>query len=666
MIDKPIKLDRDEQHLFNVRVAVAGVVMLLALLGILGRAYLLQVKQHEKYAELSRQHYEKRIPIAPNRGQIYDRNGVLLANSHRRFTLEASYDTVGDENKDGRRTFADVEAMVARLGQLIPLDEKEVRTFLAQSRKFKYQPLLLRSNLNEEEQATFAVHQHRFPGVKMQMRMERFYPLGKTASHVIGYVGRIDARDLEKLDKNEYSGTTHIGKAGVEAAHEKRLHGKTGFEVIEVDAHGKRQKDVRREDPIGGEDLFLGLDINLQIKAEKLLEGERGAIVAIDPSNGEILALASVPTFDPNLFINGISAENYSALRDDPDRPLFNRALQGTYPPGSTIKPMVGVAGLKDKVITPGTRVYDPGFFRLPGQKHAFRCWNKRGHGSVDLKYAIQQSCDTYFYDMAYRMGIERFSAGMQAFGFGEKTGIDLPNEASGLMPTREWKQKRHKRDWFPGDTVNIGIGQGYWLATPLQLAHATTIVANHGVRLKPHILRGVRITRNQEESVLKPEPFPNVETEDRFWTLAIQGMENVMRPGGTASSAGAGAAYRIAGKTGTAQVFGLAGGKYNARRIAKRLRDHALFVGFAPADKPKIAVAVIVENAMGGGGKTAAPIARQIMDAYLLQQYGADKLLPEGVTAEAVEQADSATTDAPTQAVKKQRSQNKRGKQRD
>ena len=631
MSDRPIKLERDEQHMFNVRVMVAGVIILLALLGILGRVYQLQVPEYEKYSELSRQHYQKRIPIPPNRGQIYDRNGVLLADSHTQYVLEVVRDNIGDENGDGRSTLADVDGFIARLGAVIPLVEKDVRLFKTQVRRFKYQPIPIRGNLTEEEVAAFAVNRPRFPGVSMEERMERYYPLLNTASHVIGYVGRIDTRDLERVDKDEYIGTTHIGKSGVEGFHEDRLHGQAGYHLIEVDAHGKKQSTLSEKDPVGGQELFLGIDINLQIKAEKLLEGERGAIVALDPSNGEVLALVSVPTYDPNLFIDGISQKDYTSLRDDPGRPLFNRALQGAYPPGSTIKPMVGVAGLAEGVVTPGSRVYDPGFFRLSGQKHAFRCWNKRGHGSVDLKYAIQQSCDTYFYDLAYRMGIDRFSGFMNRFGFGEKTGIDLPSEASGLMPTKEWKEKRHKRSWFPGDTVNIGIGQGYWLSTPLQLAHATSIIANHGVRLKPHVLRGVRTARNEEEKVLKPEPFAPIEVNQRFWNLAIQGMENVMRPGGTARAAGAGAAYRIAGKTGTAQVFGLAGGKYNAGRIAKRLRDHALFVGFAPVDNPKIALAVIIENSSGSGGHTAAPIGRAMMDAYLLQQYGDHVLKPAG-----------------------------------
>lgn len=630
MSERPIKFERDEQHMFNVRAIIAGLLILFALLGILARVYHLQVVQYDKYAELSRQHYEKRIPIPPNRGQIYDRNGVLLADSHTQYALEVVRESVGDENGDGKVNLKDIDDMLERLGKLISFSEKEINTFRKQVRRFKYQPVTLKTNLSEKEVAVFAVNRPRFKGVTMDIRMKRYYPLNAIASHVIGYVGRIDSRDLEKLDKQEYSGTTHIGKTGVEAVHEARLHGQAGHHLIEVDAHGRRQKVLNEQSPVGGQDLFLGLDINLQITAEKLLEGERGAIVAMDPRNGEVLALASMPTFDPNLFIDGISHKDYNALRDNPDRPLFNRALQGTYPPGSTIKPMVGIAGLVEGTVKTGSRVYDPGYFRLSGQKHVFRCWNKRGHGSVDLKYSIAQSCDTYFYDLAYRMGIERFSGYMRQFGFGERTGIDLTSESSGLMPTAEWKEKRHKRNWYPGDTVNIGIGQGYWLATPVQLAHATTIVANRGVRLKPHLLRGVRSTRNEDASVLKPEPFPPVEAKDRYWNLVTQGMVNVMRPGGTAKRAGAGAKYRIAGKTGTAQVFGLAGGRYNAGRIAKRLRDHALFVGFAPVKDPEIAVAIIVENAIGGGGKVAAPIGRKLMDAYLLKEYEHDALVPD------------------------------------
>lgn len=631
-----IKPERDESRLFNARAMVAGVFILFALLGVLARLYFLQFDQYGKYAELSREHYQKRIPIPPNRGQIYDRNGVLLADSTPQYVLEVVRDDIGDENKDGKVDLEDVDGLLARLGKLVVLSEADIRVFKQQVGRFKYQPVPLKDDLSAAEIAAFAVNRPRFPGVNLEMRMERHYPLGETASHVLGYVGRIDDNDLEHLNKNEYTGTAYIGKSGIEAFHESRLHGQAGYDLYEVDAFGKRQSLLEQKAPVGGQDLFLGIDIKLQKTAENLLAGEKGAIVAIDPRNGEVLALASVPMFDPNKFINGISAQDYASLRDDPKRPMYNRALQGIYPPGSTVKPMAGLAGLAAGAITAGTRVNDPGYFRLPGQQHVFRCWNKRGHGTVDLKVAIAQSCDVFFYTMAYHMGIDKFSAAMRGFGFGEQTGIDLPSESTGLMPTQEWKQKRHKGNWYPGDTVNVGIGQGFWLATPLQLAHAVSVIANHGVRLKPHLLRGVRTNKNQEESVLKPEPFPSVQADPKQWDLVINGMENVMQPGGTARAAGAGAAYRIAGKTGTAQVHGLNGGKYSAAR--KEWRDHALFVGFAPADDPQIAVSVIMENAPGSGGHVAAPIGRQVMDAYLLKKYDdgspagvADAKKPEG-----------------------------------
>jgi penicillin-binding protein 2 len=398
---------------------------------------------------------------------------------------------------------------------------------------------------------------------------------------------------------------------------------------------------IERKEAVGGQDLILGLDINLQLKAESLLKGERGAVVAIDPRNGEVLAMASVPTFDPNLFVDGISSKIYAELRDDPDRPLYNRALQGAYPPGSTVKPMNTMAGLYEKVIWPGKSVYDPGFFQIPGHKHRYRCWKKSGHGGVSLDYAIAQSCDTFFYDMAYRMGVDKFSNYMSLFGFGKKTGVDLTSESDGLMPTPEWKQKRYKQVWYPGDTVNIGIGQGYWLATPIQLAHATSTIAMRGKRIRPHVLRAVRTGKNKPEQILEPEVIAQIPARDqRHWEMVVQGMVHVVHASyGTAKRIGQGAPYTIAGKTGTAQVFGIAqNARYDASRLAKRLHDHALFVGFAPADNPQIAVSVIVENG-GGGSSTAAPIARKVMDAFLLKKYD-DEESTEPTTVE-IEPAD-------------------------
>ncbi|MGB0845565.1 MAG: penicillin-binding protein 2 [Thiolinea sp.] len=620
-----IKTERDEQQLFNSRAIVAAVLVLLALLGIAGRLYVLQITGHEQYTELSKKNYQKRIPVPPIRGLIYDRNGVQVADNHAQYVLEVVRDSVPDQNNDGKKRWADLQLMLKRLSKIVPLSEKEIRIFNQQvQRRSRYQPTPLKENMSDEEVARFAVNKLRFPGVNLERRMQRYYPLGTIASHVIGYVGRIDERDLKRLDPENYAGTSHVGKIGIEAAHEDRLHGHTGWQVVEVDAHGKHKDLLEETNPVGGQDLILGLDINLQIKAETLLKGERGAIVAIDPRTGELLAMASVPTFDPNLFVDGISHKNYKKLRDNPDRPLYNRALQGSYPPGSTIKPMVSLAGLYEKTIWPGKRVYDPGFFQIPGHKHRYRCWKKVGHGSLDMDHAIAKSCDTFFYDMAYRMGVEKFSGFMNLFGFGEKTGIDLTSESNGLMPTPAWKQRRHKQHWYPGDTVNIGIGQGYWLATPLQLAHATATVAMRGKRIRPRVLRGVRTVKDQPETLLKPNVVGHVPVQnDRHWKMVIDGMIHVMHSDyGTARNSGKDAAFTIAGKTGTAQVFGIAqNSKYDASRLAKRLHDHSLFVGFAPAENPRIAVSVIVENG-GGGSKVAAPTARKIIDAYLLDKY--------------------------------------------
>lgn len=637
-----IKTERDEQQLFNSRAIVAGLIVLMALSGIMTRLYYLQIKEHDEYTLLSKQNYQKRIPRAPTRGQIFDRNGVRLADNHAQYVLEVVWDSVPDQNDDGKKRWNDMQIMLERLNKIVPLSEKDLRIFGQQvNRRSRYQPTPLKENLTEQEMAMFAVNKSRFPGVNLERRMQRYYPLGTVASHVIGYVGRIDDRDAERLDKDNYSGTSHIGKIGIEAAHEDLLHGQAGYDLAEVDAHGRNQDMIERKEAVGGQDLILGLDINLQLKAESLLKGERGAVVAIDPRNGEVLAMASVPTFDPNLFVDGISSKIYAELRDDPDRPLYNRALQGAYPPGSTVKPMNTMAGLYEKVIWPGKSVYDPGFFQIPGHKHRYRCWKKSGHGGVSLDYAIAQSCDTFFYDMAYRMGVDKFSNYMSLFGFGKKTGVDLTSESDGLMPTPEWKQKRYKQVWYPGDTVNIGIGQGYWLATPIQLAHATSTIAMRGKRIRPHVLRAVRTGKNKPEQILEPEVIAQIPARDqRHWEMVVQGMVHVVHASyGTAKRIGQGAPYTIAGKTGTAQVFGIAqNARYDASLLAKRLHDHALFVGFAPADNPQIAVSVIVENG-GGGSSTAAPIARKVMDAFLLKKYD-DEESTEPTTVE-IEPAD-------------------------
>ena len=606
-----VKSERDEYRLFRSRAIVAAILVFIALLLVFARLFFLQVTHHDYYTAKSKENYQKKIPIPPVRGLIYDRNGVLLADNHIEYVLEAAEDDVSD-----------MKGSLKRLMQLLPITPLEVNKFKQKLRvNSRFQPVVLRQNLTENEIALFSENRFRFPGFKISVRMQRNYPLGSVASHLLGYVGRVDKKDLKKVDNNEYKGTTHIGKSGIEKYYESRLHGKAGYEVIEVDAHGKPQLKLAEQAPIAGEDLFLSIDLKLQIKAEELIKDYNGAVVAIDPRNGEVLAMASMPTYDPNLFVDGISYRHYNTLRSNPDRPLYNRALQGSYPPGSTIKPMAALIGLNAGVVTPSSSVYGKGFFQIPGNRHRFRCWKKSGHGHISLNRAIYQSCDVYFYDLAFRMGVKRFSKGMEKFGFGQKTGIDLPHERTALMPTPEWKRKRYDRFWYPGDTVNMGIGQGYFTATPLQLANAVAIIANHGRRIKPHVLRAVRISRNLPEKLVTPEKLPSIGvTKLRYWNDVIRGMVNVVHgERGTARRSGAGAKYRFAGKTGTAQVFGIAQNKtYNASKLRKKLHDHALFVAFAPVDNPRIALAVIAENA-GGGSKVAAPIARQLLDTYLL-----------------------------------------------
>ena len=609
-----LKSQRQEYSLFRSRAYVAALVVFIALSLIFVRLVYLQINQHEHFTALSKENYQKRVPVPPVRGLIYDRNGILLADNHIEYVLEAARDDVKD-----------MENSLSRLMQLLPITIEEVNKYKQKLRvNSRFLPVVLRKNLSEKEIAIFSANRYRFPGFKVSVRVQRNYPLGSLASHIIGYVGRIDKRDLKKLNAEEklnYHGTTHIGKSGIEKQYESRLHGRAGYEVIEVDAHGKPQLKLDEKAPITGEDIYLSIDLELQLKAEELLKEHNGAAVAIDPRNGEILAMASMPTYDPNLFVNGISYANYNALRDNIDRPLFNRALQGAYPPGSTIKPMAAIAGLNSGVVTPTSSIYGAGFYQIPGNKRKFRCWRKEGHSHISLNRAIYQSCDVYFYDLAFRMGIKRYAKAMARFGFGKRTGIDLPHESRAIMPTADWKRKRFDKFWYPGDTVNAGIGQGFFTATPLQLAQATAIMANKGRQFRPHVLRATRVSRNLPEKVVTPQKMQSVGvTKFRYWDDVLQGMVNVVHGvHGTARASAAGAKYRYAGKTGTAQVFGIAQNKtYDATKLKKKLHDHSLFVAFAPLKNPRIAIAVIAENA-GGGSKVAAPLVRELLDTYLL-----------------------------------------------
>ncbi len=616
MTKTPLKDYHRESETFNNRVIVATSLIFIAALAIVARLIYLQVINHQHYTTLSQENRVTLVPIAPPRGIIFDRNGVVLAQNAPSFSLEITPDEAGD-----------VDAMLKELGELIALNERDIKRFRKEAQqKRRFEAIPLRFNLTEEEMARFAVNRYRFPGAEVVTRMTRNYPLGELAVHAIGYVGRINEKELKKLDSN-YSGTTHIGKLGVEKAYENELHGAVGVEQVETTAHGRALRVLGHTAPVNGKNIYLTLDIRLQAVAESALAGKRGAVVAIDPKTGEILAFVSTPGYDPNLFVNGISSEDYRALRDSLDKPLINRALQGQYPPGSTVKPFYALAGLEYEKVKPNDSVSCRGFFTLPGVAHRYRDWKKEGHGTTNLDHAVVQSCDVYFYNLALMLGIDKMAEFMTRFGLGHKTGIDIPGEMPGVMPTPAWKRKMFKQPWYGGETVIAGIGQGYVLATPLQLATITATMANQGVEMKPHLVRAIQDPGNPNMKLQKPQQISHVPLKQENWQAVVTAMTNVVHSGrGTAyGSIGRDATYKIAGKTGTAQVTGIKQGeKYNEHATPERLRDHALFVAFAPAEAPRIAIGVIVENG-GHGSSSAAPVARAMMDYYLkdLQEMG-------------------------------------------
>ena len=600
-----------ESRLFNERAAVSLVIAMLLVLVIVARLVYLQIISHEHFATLADENRISIIAIPPTRGLIYDRNGVLLAQNLPSFSLEITPEQVPD-----------MDATLAGLRELLDISEDEEQRFRRQARQYRpFNSIPLKFHLSDEEVARFAVNRYRFPGVEIEARLIRDYPLGQRAVHAIGYVGRINEEELQTLDAANYSATRFIGKTGVERYYEDILHGRVGYKNVETNALGRILREVSRTSPVPGEDIYLTLDINLQKLAEDALGKRRGAVVAIDPRNGEVLALVSTPTYDPNPYVTGIDPKTYRALQSSIDKPLFNRALRGQYPPGSTIKPFIGLAGLDYQLVTMGTSSYCPGWYSLPGDDHKYRDWKRGGHGRINLDKAIVQSCDVYFYDLALSLGIDRIHDFLARFGFGEKTGIDLKGESSGLLPSRTWKRSRRHAPWYLGETLITGIGQGYVLTTPLQLAVATATLATHGTRLAPHLLYASRMPDAEQLEIPEPRRLPPVElASSRHWEQIIASMEKVVHSiHGTAHRIGNGAPYRIAGKTGTAQVFGIKQNEeYKKEEVASRLRDHALFIAFAPVQAPRIAVAVIVENG-GGGGSAAAPIARRLMDYHLL-----------------------------------------------
>ena len=602
-----------EIHNFRLRLALSLGFVLLLLLILLARFVYLQVIQQSHYQTLAENNRISIVPIAPSRGLILDRNGVILAHNYSAYTLEITLSKV-----------VDLKTTIDELAKLIdiqPGDRKRFKRLLADNRKLESLPI--RNRLTDEEVARFSTQRYRFPGVEIKARLFREYPYHEQISHLVGYIGRINESEIAQLEEDEiaanYRGSDYIGKTGIEQSYEGELHGKTGFQQVEVDAGGREVRVLSRTPPVSGNNLMLTIDAKLQGIAEQAFGNYRGALVAIDPRNGEVLAFVSKPGYDPNLFIDGIDEQSWNELNNSPDVPLNNRALRGQYSPGSTIKPFMALAGLHYNKRTPGYTISDPGYFSLPGSRHRYRDWKKDGHGSVDLFKSIVVSCDTYYYGLATELGIDNIYSFFSEFGFGKKTGIDMGGEVSGLMPSQEWKQKRHKQKWYAGDTVSVGVGQGYNLVTPLQLAYATAILANDGVAYRPHLLKEVRSSRTSEKRTVGTNLESNLNLNSEHLALVKSAMVAVTQPGGTAAKAGAGASYVFAGKTGTAQVIGIKQGeKYIESKVQERYRDHAWFMAFAPSDQPKIALAVLVENG-GHGGSTAAPIARKVLDYFLL-----------------------------------------------
>jgi penicillin-binding protein 2 len=600
----PLKNVQQEKRIYRNRVFISiGIVAFFLLLLVARYAYL-QLMHFNEFSTASDQNRIRLQPLAPARGYIYDRNGILLADNYPVFSATMS-----------RADVQDIEGTVQRLTPILSLTQEDIDRFSSRIKTSKKtERVSLKLNLTETDIAKFSEVKFQFPGVNIETQMTRYYPHGELFAHVIGYVGRINDKELKSIDKDLYAGTNLIGKIGVEKSYEELLHGLPGNESVEADAHGNVLLNLGRKEPVRGNDLYLSIDYGLQVTATEQLAGRRGAIVALNPKTGEILALVSSPSFNPNLFVTGISSTDYSALRDNIDQPLYNRAVQGAYPPGSTIKPMFGLGGLHYNIVDWNTAILDPGYFSLPGDSHRFRDWRKSGHGAVNLHKAQVVSCDTYYYILAYRMGIEKMNAWMRQFGFSQKTGVDLPSESTGLYPSPDWKMRTRKSKWLKGETISVSIGQGAFTATPLQLAMATAITANQGAHITPHVLR-----ESHGAKPYTPHNAPdgkiqfNGKPED--WIKMRDAMIDVIETG-----TGRGIRtplYHIAGKTGTAQVKSIAQGKkYNEALLSERQLDHGLFIGFAPAENPEIAVAIVWENGKHGG--SAAQLARPLFDYWL------------------------------------------------
>lgn len=601
-----------ESNLFARRAAIALLIVVGMLAVVISNLYRLQVNQFEDYQTRSNGNRIKVVPIAPNRGLIYDRNGVLLAENRPVFSLEVIPEKVED-----------LEDTLQKLTTLMQLTPEELTNFTKNSQgKRRFKPVALRTQLTEYEVARFSAQQHLFTGVSIEARLSRHYPYGDTLTHILGYVAKINKKDLQKIveagQEANYAATHDIGKLGIEKYHEDKLHGEVGYQQVEVNSQGRIIRILHVDPPTPGKDIVLNVDLQMQIAVQKTLQDQRGTVVVSDPRTGGLLAMYSNPSYDPNLFVHGISQKNYSALLNSPDRPLINRATQGQYPPASTIKPHLALLGLDSDTISTSYTINDTGRFRLPNVSHVWRDWKRWGHGKVDVAKAIEVSCDTYYYDLAYKLGIDKISAAMSEFGFGDYTGIDLYEESDGNMPSRGWKRARFNQPWYIGDTIPVGIGQSFWTATPIQLNQSINTLINRGKRYVPQLMRGYMQDNGEVELESLKTLRPYQVKQQKNWDIVLDAMWKVVNgEEGTARHAFEDVGYVSAGKTGTAQLFSVGQNEsYNADEVAEHLRDNAMYVGFAPFEDPQVSVTVVIENA-GGGSSNAAPVARQVMDFY-------------------------------------------------
>ncbi|MBD3584651.1 penicillin-binding protein 2 [Salinimonas sp. HHU 13199] len=601
-----------EANLFARRCAIALLIVIGMLGVVVSNLYSLQISQFEDYQTRSNGNRIKVLPVAPNRGLIYDKNGVLLAENRPVFSLEVIPEQIDD-----------LASTIADLSALMNISQEEQDDFfntLKSQRRFK--PVALKSQLSEQEVAKFSAHQHQYPGVSIEARLSRYYPYGDTLTHILGYVAKINKTDLQKIveagQEANYAATHDIGKLGIEKFHEDLLHGEVGYQQVEVNSQGRIIRTLDVDPPVPGKDIVLNIDLQLQMAVQKTLENQRGTVVVSDPHTGGLLAMYSSPSYDPNLFVHGISRANYAALLNSPDRPLINRATQGQYPPASTIKPHLALIGLDSQTIDKGYTINDTGRFRLPNVSHVWRDWKRWGHGKVNVSKAIEVSCDTFYYDLAYKLGIDKISAAMTDFGFGDYTGIDLYEESDGNMPSRGWKRARFNQPWYIGDTIPVGIGQSFWTATPVQLNQSINTLINRGTRFVPQLLHGY-MQDNGEVIAEPPKTLrPFLVQQDKNWDIVLNAMWKVVNgEEGTARHAFDDVPYISAGKTGTAQLFSIGQNEsYEEDEVAEHLRDNAMYVGFAPFQDPEVSVTVVIENA-GGGSSNAAPVARQVMDYY-------------------------------------------------